>query len=231
MKTLIVIPARSGSRGVKDKNIQLVGGSSLIERTIKSVEDLCSDNLDICFSSDSDKYLKHAKSFSSKIKLIKRSKELSSDTALTIDVVKESIEHLGRENYDNILLLQVTTPFRKQNHIKEALFKFKKNNYDSLVSIVNVEGYHPLRMKIIADNYVENYIKQGFENMIPRQQLPDVYIRNGAIYLTKLEHLYNNNSMLSGKTGYFEMSSQESINIDSELDLEFAKFIAKKLSI
>lgn len=232
MKTLIIIPARSGSRGVLDKNMKVIGGLSLIERTVKSVINLIEfDNIDVCFSSDSEKYLDHVRNISNKIILRKRSKLLSSSTALTIDVVKDAIDHLGKNFYENVLLLQVTTPFRKIKHIRESLKKFNKNDYESLVSIVNVEGYHPLRMKVISDDIVVNYIDQGFENMIPRQELPPVYIRNGAIYVTKCQNIYKNNSMLSGKTGYYEMQSIESINIDSELDLQFANFLSKKYNI
>lgn len=232
MKTLIIIPARSGSRGVLDKNMQIIGGLSLIERTIKSVVNLNDlNNIDVCFSSDSEKYLDHVRNISNKIILRKRSKLLSSSTALTIDVVKDVINYLGKNFYENVLLLQVTTPFRNIKHIRESLNKFNSNNYESLVSIVNVEGYHPLRMKVVSKDIVLNYIDQGFENMIPRQELPPVYIRNGAVYITKCENIYKHNLMLSGKTGYYEMNSIESINIDSEMDLEFANFIAEKYDL
>jgi CMP-N,N'-diacetyllegionaminic acid synthase len=231
-RVLFVIPARSGSKGVKDKNLQYVGERDLIERTILSARNARIES-DICFSSDSQDYLDRVSSLDSDVLIVQRGKELSNDEALTIDVISHALESLNKPSdyYDYVALLQVTTPFRTSTHIEEAFSKINEGYLDSLVSVVDTHGYHPFRMKRIENDLLVNYIDQGFEDMRPRQKLPKVYLRNGAFYITKTDLFRKNKALLSGKIGYYEMDDISSVNIDQILDLEFAQFIAKKYDI
>ena len=103
-----------------------------------------------------------------------------------------------------------------------------KSVYTSVVSVVDVEGNHPFRMKEIKDNFLINYIDQGFENMNPRNELPKVYIRSGAIYAILTKNFYEEQSLVSNLCSPIILDKIETINIDSPLDFEFCEFILKK---
>jgi CMP-N-acetylneuraminic acid synthetase len=126
-----------------------------------------------------------------------------------------------KRKYDYILLLQPTTPIRNLKDINKALSLLKNKNkkYDSIVSIKDVDGNHPLRMKIIKNGYLKNYIDQKKENMLPRQKLPKIYIRSGSFYLIKTSKFLKYNSMVGKKTGFIFLKNIYGLNIDSIDDL------------
>tara|TARA_B100001057_G_scaffold173802_2_gene174530 strand:- start:2423 stop:3121 length:699 start_codon:yes stop_codon:yes gene_type:complete len=228
-KVLAIIPARAGSKGVKNKNIKSLDGKPLILYTIEEAKK--SDQIDkIVVSTDSTEIADLSKKNGAEVPFI-RPKELSTDSSLTFDVIKHTMNFLKDkdEHYDIIVLLQPTTPFRKVESIDEAILTLKKSNkYTSVVSVVDVEGNHPLRMKKIEGDYLINYIDQGFENMNPRNELPKVYIRSGAIYAILTKNFYEEQSLVSNLCSSIILDKIETINIDSPLDFEFCEFILKK---
>ena len=137
------------------------------------------------------------------------------------------MENLNNKLYDKIIMLQPTSPLRKSSHIIKSLKIINERNVDSVVSIVNVNGYHPYRMKIIKNNFLKKYIDQGFEDMRPRQLLPNIFIRNGAIYLNKRKVIINEKQLVGKKVKPLIMKDFESINIDSVNDLYLAESILK----
>lgn len=229
MKILGVIPARGGSKAIKNKNMSEINGKPLIYYTIK--EALKSKFIsDLVVSSDDESIINYS------IKLgvtapFKRPKNLSTDNALSSSVVYHALEYmesLKSINYDLVIMLQPTSPFRKVKHIDESIRLMINKNSDSLVSVVNVDGYHPYRMKKFSEDYVLNYIDQGFEDMRPRQNLPKVFIRNGAIYIVKCEYFKKNKNLVGQKCLGYEMDLKESVNIDNEIDLLVSKTIMEK---
>ena len=121
MKTLCIIPARSGSKSIKNKNLIRINGMPLIYHSIKTALSV-SFLTKVIFSSDSKKYLNYAKKFGLK-NLHLRSKKLSTDSALTEDLIFEILKQekkLGN-NYDAILLLQPTSPFRRKRDIEKSM--------------------------------------------------------------------------------------------------------------
>ena len=228
-KVLAIIPARAGSKGVKNKNIKSLNGKPLILYTIEEAKK--SDQIDkIVVSTDSTEIADLSKIHGVEVPFI-RPKKLSSDSSLTYDVVKHCIEYYksNGEHFDIILLLQPTTPFRTVETINKSVKILKnKSVYTSVVSVVDVEGNHPFRMKEIKDNFLINYIDQGFENMNPRNELPKVYIRSGAIYAILTKNFYEEQSLVSNLCSPIILDKIETINIDSPLDFEFCEFILKK---
>ena len=126
------------------------------------------------------------------------------------------------------LMLQPTSPLRTSSHIITALNLMEQNECDSVVSVVSVGGEHPFRMKRLIGNRVVNYIEQGFEDMRPRQVLPKVFIRNGAIYLSKQKLIAAKNTIVGENCLGFEMSADESINIDTRHDFMLAELLLKE---
>jgi len=125
--------------------------------------------------------------------------------------------------------LQSTVPFRQIKDIQLAIKKIKSKKYDSVVSIKDVEGFHPLRMKIKKKNFIINYSNEKKENMKPRQKLPRVFLRSGSIYMIKRDKMLKLNSMVGDRTYGLEQFGKFTINIDNNFDLFFARNTSKIL--
>ena len=225
-KVIAIIPARAGSKGVLNKNIKSLNGKPLISYTIEEAKK--SKFIDkLIVSTDSKEIADISLSQGASVPFIRPS-ELSTDSSLTFDVIKHTMNFLKDkdEHYDIIVLLQPTTPFRNVESLDKAILTLKKSNkYTSVVSVIDVEGNHPLRMKKIEGDYLINYIEQGFENMNPRNELPKVYIRSGAIYAILTKNFYEEQSLVSNLCSPIILDKIETINIDSPLDFKFCEFI------
>ncbi len=223
-KIIAIIPARGGSKGILNKNIIDIGGNPLIKYTIDSA--LGSKMMLHCVvSTDSDEIANVAKSCGALVPF-KRPKHLSNDKALSLPVVQHAVELMEAEQgcqYDLVIMLQPTTPLRKTEDIDNAINLLFETNADSVISVVEVEGHHPLRMKRVVDGRLINYIDQGHEDMRPRQELPPVYIRNGAIYATRRDVLMDSNSFTGVDSRAYIMPNERSVNIDTLQDLMLAK--------
>lgn len=224
-KILAVIPARSGSKGVKNKNIKILGGKPLI---CHSIESALESKLitDVVVSTDSEEISEIAKESGAQVPFIRPAK-LAIDTAESYPVIHHALiemQLIKKYEYDYFIMLQPTSPFRSANDIDSALIKLLDTNCDSIVSIVDVGGSHPLRMKKINDDgMLVNYSKQKGENMLPRQKLEPVFIRNGAIYASKTSVLFSYDSLVGPRCLPYIMATEKSINIDSMIDFKIAE--------
>tara|TARA_B110000027_G_C16097385_1_gene291441 strand:+ start:249 stop:950 length:702 start_codon:yes stop_codon:yes gene_type:complete len=226
MKVLAIIPARGGSKSVPRKNIANFAGQPLISFTIQ--EALKTKKItDLVVSSDDEEIISLVNSMGI-LAPFKRPPELATDQAESAPVIKHCLEFMEKfylKKYDAVLMLQPTSPLRNSNHIDNAIEMMIENDCDSVVSIVSVNGYHPFRMKRKVGNQIINYIDQGFEDMRPRQVLPKVFIRNGAIYLSKRQIIMDQNKLVGEKCLGMEMSSNDSINIDDPIDFKLAEMM------
>ena len=162
MKNLFIIPARSGSKGIKDKNIQTINGIPLFVWSIIHARYLSSDGDYICVSSDSEKYLSIAKNWGADP--LKRSKKLSADNAFTEPVMEDVINQYDLDEEDNIFLLQPTSPLRS----KKSLDKFTnliKNNVDSGLSVKETYQFEWIQknQNIYKPNYIERPRRQDID--------------------------------------------------------------------
>lgn len=223
-KILAIIPARGGSKGIPNKNIIDIDGNPLIKYTIDAA--LKSKMLTHCVvSTDSDVISDVAKSCGAMVPF-RRPDSLSDDKALSLPVIQHAVNFMESDQgflYDAIVMLQPTTPLRQTKDIDNAIKMLFDTNADSVISVVDVEGYHPLRMKRVVDGRLINYIDQGHEDMRPRQKLPPVYIRNGAIYATRRNIMMKKNSFSGVDSRAYIMPSDRSVNIDTYEDLLLAK--------
>lgn len=217
-----LIPARSGSKRINNKNIKKLNGLELFAHSIIFAKKFSS--LHICFSTDSKKYQKIAKKFIEVENL--RPKHLSGDFVKTYDVLKYELSRTEKKlnkKFDFLLLLQPTVPYRKKSDMQKAINIIKKKNVDSVVSLVSVQGSHPLRMKIIRKSYVINYSDEKKENMMPIQKLPKVYLRSGSIYLIKRKAFFKYRNILGKKVKPIFVDGKFAINIDNFDDFIRAK--------
>ena len=217
MNVLGLIPARAGSKSIPKKNLVDLGGRPLIAWTIEAAVN--SSLSKVIVSTDSIEIAAACKSLGAEVPFM-RPEKISLDDSLSIDVVIHALDTL-EEDFDSVMLLQPTSPFRSVSDINNAIQLLAEA--DSVISVEAVEGMHPARMKFInTDGYlVDPLFAEEVENM-PRQQLSPLYIRNGAIYLTKIESI-RQRTFKGAKSRALIMPSSRSINIDSEFDLQIAR--------
>jgi len=228
MKILGIIPARGGSKGVLGKNIKLLGGEPLITHTIKAA--LKSNLTKVIVSTDDDDIEKVAMEAGAEVPF-KRPADLASDTAKSIDVAKQALLEMEKIDgivYDAIMLLQPTAPFRSVYDINKSIELLESDkDADSVISVVDVEGHHPARMKYIENGVlIDPPFKEAYENQ-NRQELTPMFIRNGAIYLTKRESILAD-SYKGRKSLALIMPLENSINIDTIRDFENAEWVYNK---
>jgi CMP-N,N'-diacetyllegionaminic acid synthase len=229
MKVLGIIPARGGSQGVKNKNIKPLNGKPLIEYSIDAAAD--SKLYTFIVSTDDVKIKEVAENANALVPFL-RPNELASDTAKSIDVAVhalEIMENMNKTTYDAIMLLQPTAPFRTSADIDACIDLMEKNpSADSVISVVDVNAHHPARMKYLEDGWlIDPDFCEKYENQ-NRQELRPMFLRNGAIYLTKRDTLLNK-SYKGNRCLAYEMEEVRSVNIDTMFDFELAEWLHKKL--
>ena len=223
-RILAVIPARGGSKGIPNKNLYPLLGKPLIAYTI--IESLKSKYItDLIVTTDSTAIKEVAEKYKIEVPFV-RPENLSGDSALAIPTIQHATleyEKIKDIEYDYIIMLQPTAPLRMAFDIDEALGLLITHNSDSVISIVDVDNYHPMKMKIVEDGLLKDFQKPPTENP-PRQTLPPVYIVNGAIYATKRDVLINQSSFIGGKCLPYIMPRNRSVNIDNIEDFIIAEY-------
>jgi len=220
LKVFAVVPARSGSKGFKNKNIARIGGLSLLELAI-NVGLGCNEIDSVYVSTDSKKYENIAKSFGA-ISLGLRPSILSNDRAKTIDVIIDLINKI-KKDYDYLVLLQPSSPVREPRDIKKMFNILLSENADAIVSVVQIDEPHPHKLKIVDGR---GFIAPFLENTtseIPRQELPSALALNGAVYIVRVKKMLEQKTFLPKKTLPFLM--KKNLNIDSEEDFEYLKYL------
>ena len=228
MKNLCTICVRSGSKGVRNKNIKLMHGKPLIVYTIEQAK---SSKLfsQITVSSDSDEILKIAKKFDVDI-LIKRDPSLCEDHSGKVDAIRDALlrsEDNLAITFDNVIDLDVTSPLRNADDIVNSFKLFTKNNSDNLITGCMAKKNPYFNMVEIKKGPIQ-YCKNSTQKPLSRQESPVVYEMNASIYIWKREKLIKTNNLLGEKTSFFEMPEERSIDIDTELDWEIVSGLMKK---
>lgn len=225
MKSIAVIPARSGSKGIKDKNIKDLCGKPLMAYSIECA--LKSDKFDKVFvSTDSQDYASIAQKYGADVSFL-RSKDNSSDIAGSWDAVREVIECFENQNeyYDRIMLLQPTSPLRSTEDINICFQLMKEKEARAILSVTEAE-HSPLLCNMLAsDLSMDQFVDEKYLN-IPRQMLPKYYRLNGAIYLIERREL-DEEIMFKNKCYAYIMPYERSIDIDSDIDFKLAEYIMK----
>ena len=228
----VIIPARAGSKGIKNKNLCEILGVPLYKRSINHALKLKEYfDVRIWLSTDIIEILNKKNSLD-KVYICERKKELSGDDVLTLDVVKDLIKDKKFSVNDLVVLFQPTSPFRSIEEIRQSInmLLFDKK-WKSIVSLSEVTSNHPFRMKRLTSNHeCIDFIDQGFEDMRPRQSLTKVYIRSGNFYISYVNSLLEQNTLLPKPTkGMIHIDPINSINIDTKNDLYLAEIVGQQL--
>jgi len=219
---LTIIPARQGSKGIKNKNLSLVKSKPLIYYTLKAAKESKLIK-DVVVTTDSKVIYNYSKKFN--FFLIKRPRKISGDNSKIISAIKHVLKHKSfKKKYHYIILLQPTSPLRTSYNIDQAINLFLKKSAETLVSVRKVNDDHPARM------YRKNrgYLMPIFPKLVDcnRQKLGSIYHRNGAIYIFSIKNILK--GKLYGKNILpFIMNQKSSINIDNKLDLKLLKFLLR----
>lgn len=221
MKILTIIPARSGSKRVPGKNTKILAGLPLIAHSIRAAQQsMCCNQ--IVVSTDSQEIADIALSYDAIVPWL-RSNNLAEDSSDVIDVVIDLIEGFKKMGlfFDSILLLQPTSPFRKPDTIRKAV-ELHKTSGQSVVSVNATQLKYSWYKTIDGSGNLET--PNIFSEASPTNEQPELYLLNGAIYISSVEQLILNKSFYSNPTKALVIDSPgECIDIDTFYDWALAE--------
>jgi CMP-N-acetylneuraminic acid synthetase len=229
-KVLAIIPAREGSKRVKHKNFRPFASTTLVDIAIQ--QSLEAKRLtDIVLSSDSEDVLAIGKKYSQIISL-KRPLELSDDDSPAIDYVLHTLDILEEQKgykYDVVVILQPSSPLRTPKDIDNTVDLLLKNpDKEGAVSVVKVDHMvHPVKLKRMEGNELLPFMEEE-DGRFAAQDLPDIYVRNCAVYATRKESVLKRHSVITPDSLGYVMPPETSVDINEMLDFELAEILYKK---
>lgn len=228
MKNIIaIIPARGGSKGIKRKNLVELNGKPLVAYSIEHALDAKLINR-VVVSTEDEEIAEVSKAYGAEIPIL-RPQELAEDHVLDLPVYEHMLKYLEEnEGYkaDIVVHLRPTTPYRKPSWIDEAVQLLIDNGEADSVRSVSEPSQHPYRVFEIADGLLTPIMKERHPTpyLLRRQDLPPMYFYNCVIDITKPETIFGKQSMTGDKMLPYIMDPNEVIDIDTKMDLEFARF-------
>ena len=230
MKNIAIITARSGSKGLKDKNIKEINGKPLMAYSIEVA--LASDCFDeVMVSTDSERYAEIAKKYRAEVPFL-RSEELSGDRAGSWETVEEVLYKYLELNrtFDTVCLLQPTSPLRESGDIISAYKLFDEKRAGAVTGVSEPE-HSPLWCNTLPASLSMSEFRDKTYDSMQRQQLPVYYRINGAMYIRRI--IYDKMQIKLEKEPEFAyiMSRDKSIDIDTEMDFIVAGMYLKRRNI
>lgn len=226
MKTLVVIPARGGSKGIPHKNIKPLGGKPLIYYTIDVARAIAAD-ADICVSTDDTEIIQCVQDYGLQVPFV-RPAELATDTAGTYEVLLHAVDFYERQGYyyDTVLLLQNTSPFRTAEQVQEAI-RLYTPEIDMVVSVKECPAnpYYCV-FEESKDGFL--HICKGDGNITRRQDAPKVYEYNGAIYYMNTAVLKTTPLSKMQRRVKYVMDDRSSLDLDTMWDWQMAEMIIEQ---
>ncbi len=229
MKALILIPARGGSKGIPGKNVKHLAGKPLICYTIDVVKAFLNVvNLDaeICVSTDDLEIQKVVNDYGIETPFL-RPQYLADDTSTTIDVILHALEFYGKlgKEFEYVILLQPTSPFRRLIDMLNSWNLIQNNNdIDAVISVFD-SGANPYYNLVEESNGLITMSKKSI-NITRRQDSPNVYQLNGAIYILSVVSFLKKKSIMGiGKIKMIEMPLNNSIDIDYQSEWDFCEYL------
>ena len=221
--TICIIPARSGSKRIRNKNIKLFHGKPIINYAIQLAKS-CGLFKRIVVSTDSYNISKIAKKYGAEVPFL-RSKKLANDFAATSEVVVDCIKRISSQTTKYHFCLYPTTTLLFKKDLINSFKKMKQNDFDLLIPVLdyNISPYRAL--KFVGKNRIE-YRSKKF-SLSRCQDLPRLCHDSGSFYIYKTKNLLKFKNNLPKKTTYYFLDSWRAINIDTESDFKFAEFMFK----
>lgn len=232
MKILAFIPARAGSKRIPNKNIKLLHGKPLIAYTIEAAKKSRHINR-IVVSTNSEEIAAVARNYGADVPFF-RPDEISGVDSTEMEFFEHALNwFIENENYepDLIVLLYPTSPFRKAESIDMAIEDMLRHpEADSLRSVKKCSE-HPYKMWVVENGYLKPFVKNTEKrdmHTLSYHLLPEVYIQNASIYITKPSTIKNKRSPTGDIIVPFIMDEIESVDINTPVDFIFAEMLLKE---
>lgn len=220
---LAIITARSGSKGLKDKNIMDLNGKPMMAYTIEAAHRSGIFD-DVIVSTDSQQYAQIAEDCGADVPFL-RPDELATDQSSSTDVLLytlDQLKQLGKE-YDYFVLLQPTSPLRTSEDISNAVKLLFEKEGDSIVSVCEAE-HSPLWCNTLtSDLSMKDFLNQATNKR--RQDLGKFYRINGALYISKVTSFIENQTFYTEKAYAYIMHKFNSVDIDDIYDFKYVEFL------
>ena len=229
---LCVIQARSGSKGIPDKNIHPVLGHPLMAYSIQAALDARLIN-HVVVSTDSERYAEIARSYGAEVPFL-RPAELAGDTvtsAASLHHAVLAVERLKGVTFDYVVELPCVAPLRDGADVDGALTKLMESGADAVISVSDTGEKHPMRLKRLVDDRIVDFTSEYPEpgGCSRRQDLkPPAYIRNGAIYAMTRALIVEHQDRIGADPRPYIMPPERSINIDEPMDLALAECMMRQ---
>ncbi|MFH1836455.1 MAG: acylneuraminate cytidylyltransferase family protein [Methanobacteriota archaeon] len=231
MEILALIPARGGSKRVPKKNIRLLGGKPLISYTIEAAKKSKHINR-IIVSTENEEIAEVSRKYGAEVPFI-RPKEISGDESCEIEFFDHTLNWLlENEDYEPDLIVELypTSPFRTAELIDEAIVKLLKHPEADSLRSVRLCREHPYKMWLECGGFIEPFVFQEDSNVhtFSHCLLPKVFIQNASINITKPSTIRNKKSPVGDVVVSFIMDETPCLDINNEIDFEFAEFIIRR---
>jgi CMP-N-acetylneuraminic acid synthetase len=225
---LAVVPARSGSKGIRDKNMACVGNLSLIARAGEVLSRLTWIDRRV-ISTDSPRYAEEARAHHLDAPFL-RPQALSQDTTGALEMIVhalETCEQLDGRRYDLIILAEPTSPLRQPSDIEATVHALLTTGADTALTVSRIDTkYHPDKAFTIQAERLTFYTPAG-QAVTRRQQLTPLYSRNGLCYCFQRETLLVKKALITDNTTPV-ITERPVANVDEPLDLLWAEFLLEK---
>lgn len=232
MKILFMLPARSGSKGIRDKNIKKLAGKPLMYYAIHAIlesEVYSHQNCYVMVNTDSQNYAEIARQYGANIPYL-RDKRLAGDKSVITDTIKDTMKYFEEEgyNFDIFSMIQITSPLITGEDIDRAVEIFNSDSNIDAVNSVTESEIMPLWCNTLPEDLSLNDFIDKKIRKKNRQELPLYYRITGAIRMARWDNFKNNNyDWLEGNVKALVMEQEKSIDIDTELDFKMAEILMK----
>tara|TARA_B100001564_G_C20600769_1_gene652599 strand:- start:363 stop:1076 length:714 start_codon:yes stop_codon:yes gene_type:complete len=225
---IAIIPARSGSKGLPDKNIKELNSKPLIAWTIESALS-CKYIDEVMVTTDSQEYASISKNYGANVPFI-RPKELASDTASRREFIQHTLKYYmknGKE-FDYIILLEPTSPLRTYNDLNVAIEKLvnNKSGAEAIVGVCELESTHPSFLIKLQDSFLKFLDSKQQSEVLRRQDLEKFYFYEGSLYISEVNS-YLEKEFYHDKTLGYVVPKWKSLEIDELEDLVMVEAIMK----
>jgi len=220
-RTLALIAARGGSKGIPQKNLVDLCGQPLLAWSVQQAKN-AKGVAEVAVSSDCDRILDVATRFGAIA--VQRPEVISSDTATSESAWVHALDEVERSGapFERIVALQATSPIRESSDIDAALEQFERESLDSLLTVAEVEDY--FNWRIGADGVAES-INYDWRNRRRRQDIEKRYLENGSFYIFRPHILRLTGNRLGGRVGLFDMARHKMFQIDRPEDVQLCSAI------
>ena len=227
-KVLAVVPARGGSKGIRLKNLCMVGGVPLVARVGDVIRQI--NHIDRAVVSTDHEGIAETAEAAGIAAPFRRPESLSGDRIGDIDVLTHALretEELDGTRYDIIVMLQPTSPLRTADEVAMTIQRLVDDNLDAAWTVSETDSKaHPLKQLLIEDGQLDLYDPRGAE-IIARQQLSTLYHRNGVAYALTRSCLLDQKTLMGARTGAVVLTGYH-VSIDTMCDIELVEFIMSR---